>query len=454
MSIAPLVFTGLSKFSSDFQTIIDRAVSIAKLPVSAIENRQADLTQQKLLVANMGTAVGSLASSVGSLAALGESQGLVATSSNTSKVTATATAAAGAAYYAITDITSIARAAAETSVSGYATGDATAVSATGTMELTVGAETRTITLTPETNNLTGLRDAINDLGLGVTATVLTTGTSTNSYYLSVSASATGATTLKLTDDPAGAKTAILTTANQGANTEFKLNGVSVSKPGTLISDVVPGLTLVINDKTSVGETVGITIAADRSKLASALQGLVNAYNGAASQVNGQIGPGAGLLSGDSLVRDVRNAMLSLVNYTGEGDIQTLTELGIELSNTGQMSFNSDTFGALTSDQVSQAFEFLGSATTGLGRVKQVFTAISDPITGTARIQEDQIDATNKRLGEQVDAMTARISIMQLSLRAKLQQADTLLASLDSQQTLLTASVESLTFSSFGKRSNG
>src|SRR5438477_555965 len=83
-----------------------------------------------------------------------------------------------------TGITSIAEAAAETSQSGYADSTATAVSSTGTVKLVIGAVERTIVLTPATNNLVGLRDAINNLGVGVSATVLTTGTGVDPNYLS------------------------------------------------------------------------------------------------------------------------------------------------------------------------------------------------------------------------------------------------------------------------------
>jgi len=51
-----------------------------------------------------------------------------------------------------------------------------------------------------------VRDAINNLGVGVTATVLTTGTGANPNYLSVTSNTAGATTLQLFDDPTGTNT--------------------------------------------------------------------------------------------------------------------------------------------------------------------------------------------------------------------------------------------------------
>jgi hypothetical protein len=46
-------------------------------------------------------------------------------------------------------------------------------------------------------------------------------------------------------------------------------------------------------------------------------------------------------------------------------------------------------------------------------------------------------------------MTARVNAMQATLSAKLQAADTQLAQMQSQQQLLTSTIQSLNFTSFG-----
>jgi flagellar capping protein FliD len=146
-------------------------------------------------------------------------------------------------------------------------------------------------------------------------------------------------------------------------------------------------------------------------------------------------------------------MTSLVQYTnGTGDVQNLASLGIELSATGQMSFDSSKLEALTDSQLHDALGFLGSATTGLGQLQSSFTQISDPISGTIKAQTDQFDATNKRLTDQISTLTDRINAMQAGLQLQLSAADSLIASLNSQQSLLTSSIQSLNFSSFGYNS--
>lgn len=451
MSLTPLAFTGVSTFSNDLQTILSRATSIASLPIQALQNQQKDIVQQKLLVTNLNTAVATLASSVSNLGNIGRQKALVASSSDSATVTATNISAPGPAVYTISDITSVAKAAAETSA-GYAD-TASAVSSSGTVKLVAGSSEYTIDLTGR-NNLTGLRDAINNLGAGVTATVLTTGTGATPYYLSVTANNPGATTLQLIDDPGGAATSLLSAGNQGADTVFKLNGVDVRKNTTLINDVVPGVTFNILDTTSGGETVNVTVASSRSQMASALSDFVNAYNGVADQVNAQVGRNAGLLSGDFLIRETQDKLRGLASYTGaSGSVKGLADLGIEFDSGGVATLNQTTFNNLSDSQISDAFNFLGSTTDGFGGLAAGLVNISDSATGLAKIQLDNYDAADRRLSDQIATLTGRASEMQKSLAARLQAADALLASLQSQQSIVTAQINSLNYTLYGKQTN-
>jgi flagellar hook-associated protein 2 len=447
--IQPLVFTGISQYSQDFQAIMDRALQLGSLPLRQLQNQQADLQERKVLAGNLSAAVAELTSSISSLGTLGDNQALTAKSSNTAAVTATVTGASQATSYTVTDISSIARAASESSLTVYPDASATAVSTTGTVRLTVGSQHVDLTLAPGKNNLQGVRDAINAANAGATATILTT---TAGAYLSVASNNLGATTLTLTDDPTGANTNLLTSTNQGANTVFVLNGVPVSEPSTQINNVVPGLTLSITAKTTPGETIDITLQSDRSKLSSALQGIVSRYNSVATQVNAQIGPTAGLLSGNSIIRETRAAMTRLVNHrASSGSVLSFAELGISLSQTGQMSFDGSRINGLSDSQLQDAFEFVSSGVAGLANVKAAFSQLSSPTDGIIRAQINQFTAADQRISRQVTDMTTRLNLMQTTIQAQLQAADAALARLESQQNVLTASIESLNYTTYGKK---
>ncbi|MBI4903219.1 MAG: flagellar filament capping protein FliD [Acidobacteria bacterium] len=448
MSLSPLTFTGVSTYSTDFQTIMNRASAIAALPIKALQNQQTDLLQQKLLVSNLSTAVADLASALENIGTVSASKSLAASSSNTAKVTATNVSADNAAVYTISEISSISQAASETSVLGYA--DSGAVSATGLVQLKVGSNTYNLDITSR-NTLAGLRDAINEQNAGVNATVFTTGTGATPNYLSVTASLAGATTLTLTDDPGGAAVELLTATNQGADTDFKLNGVAVKKQTNFINDVVPGVTFNILGTTSGVETVSVTLTSDKSRLSSALSSFVSAYNTLRTQVSDQVGEAAGLLSGDYLVREVQSRLRTLTNtYETSGTVHSLADLGITFESTGEAKFDSSVVTNFSTTQLEDAFGFLGTTTTGFAGLAADFEDISASVTGLAQIQLDNYETENQRLTDQIAVMTARATEAQKTLQAQLQSADALLASLQSQQSILTATIQSLNYSLYGK----
>lgn len=566
MSIAPLTFTGVSTFSNDFQTILTRAVQIANLPVTALTNQQTDIQSEKVLAANLNSAIASLGSSLGSMATLGKSKGAVATSTDSDVVTATVSGASSATY-SITNVTSVARSASETSLTGYAgmqvaaaytplTGDASTpdqqsltftindssgtpqsltvpltatatdlslagavsainsalqaasnsalhgitaaagtaagtiaftsnsgssfdvtfgaeagvnttggfaaatetstappVSKTGTLALNIGGTVTPIVLAAGKNNLAGLSEAINDLNLGVTASVLTTGAGTLPNYLALSANQTGLTTMTLVDDPSGTSTSILSATNQGADTVFQLNGLDVTRSSTTVNDLVAGVTFNFKGLTAASETVDVSVASDKTQISTALQSLVTNYNSLSGLVNAQIGSAAGLLSGSPLITQTRQAMFSLLNSSSDtGSVKSLTDLGIELDSSGVMSFNTTTFNALDSTQITDGFSFLASTTAGPAAMQSQFTQLSDPVTGVIKSQQDAWDASDKRITASVADLTLRINAMQTALQSKLQVADSLLASLASTQSVLTASIQSLNFTSYGYQS--
>jgi flagellar hook-associated protein 2 len=450
MGLSPLVFTGVSDFSDDFQAILNRAVSIARLPLVQLQNEQSDLLTKKQLLTELRSAVAGVASALEALGAAGRTRALAASSSNTARVTVSLNGATQAGSFTISEITSVAKAASETTATGYATADQTAVSPDGVLELVVGSNTYQIDLTGR-NNLNGLRDAINGLGAGVTAAVLNTGTGGTPYYLAITANSPGAQTLQLRETSGDPGSNLLTTANQGANAVFKLNGLDIVRSGNVISDVIPGLTFTIVSQTDPGETVELKLFSSRSTLATKLADLASAYNRLRTAVNAQIGKAAGMLSGDFLVREIQQSLRELAAYESTGAVRRLADLGLEFNEEGEISFNSSKFYSLSEAEIAAAFDYLGSETSGLGGLSQNFKQISDPISGLIKLQQDQYDAADERLSRQIDELTSRIEFMQLSLSAKLQQADTLLAQLESQQVLLEASIKGLELALYGKK---
>ena len=447
-SIAPQRFTGVSSFSADFQAILTRATQIASVPIQQLQNQQGTLLSKKQSVASLNSNLQGLTDAVENLGELGRTRAVSLSSSNSNKVSVTSDGLSTSASYTITQITSVAKASSETTLTGLATADATPVDSDNALELVLAGQTYALDLTAGGNNLNSLAAAINASGAAVRATVLNTG---NGNYLSVTANSPGEQALQVRTTAGEADSNLLTATNQGANARFKLNGLDVVQTDNVISGVVPGLTFTILGTTAVDETITVAARSNRGDLATGLGAFVRAYNATRGELQKHIGETAGLLSGDYLIGEAGRTLHKLTGYQADGGVvKSLSDLGIEADKTGVLSFNSTKFYALGTAAVEGAFDFLGSKTTGFGRLSATVDQLSNPISGLLRTQQDSYDASDRRIQKQVDDITLRIERFQSGLTLKLQQADALLASLQSQQTSLEASLKAVNFATYGK----
>ncbi len=345
-----------------------------------------------------------------------------------------------------TDLLSNTGSGTETSTATYADPASTPVS-TGTMTLVSGSQTYTFQLT--SNSLTSLRDQINAQNAGVTASILTT---SGGNYLSVAANNTGATTLQLYDGPSATGTDLLSNLNQGTNAEFHLNGIDIQQAGNTVNSVIPGVTLTLQAPTNTAAT--ITLASDPTQLSSALQDFVTNYNAVSSAVASQEGTSGGALAGDTTVNGLQTLLNQMSAHTvSSGTVQSLSDLGITFSETGQASFNQTTFDSLSQTQITDAFKYIGSPTTGLGAFSQSLAGFSDPVTGLIESEVNGLTQSDTHLQSQISAMNAKISSLTASLTAQFEKADALQAELQSQQQALTASLQGLSLVLYGKNLN-
>src|SRR5437588_12649320 len=99
MGTSPLVFSGVTSFSSDFETILTRAVSIASLPLKSLQNRQVDIAQKKQILVSLNGVVGDAGASIAALGSLAQKKALAAISSDTTKVSVVNSGATAAGSY-------------------------------------------------------------------------------------------------------------------------------------------------------------------------------------------------------------------------------------------------------------------------------------------------------------------------------------------------------------------
>ena len=231
---------------------------------------------------------------------------------------------------------------------------------TGASFASNGNGTKTVTIDPSNNSLAGIRDAINNAGVGVTATIVNDGSSAP-YRLSLSVTATGKTnTLSLSvtgdsalkallnHDPAatGANQALFETA-AAQNAEFTIDGIAVSKPSNSINDAIPGVTLSLLKK-NVGTPTSINVARDTGTVVASVNAFVKSFNDInqtlkdASSYNAATGT-ASILNGEASVRAVSNQIRSVLSAPLAGGASTFTllsQVGVTVQKDGSFAVNS------------------------------------------------------------------------------------------------------------------
>lgn len=533
-------FTGISQYADDFQSILDKAVQAAQVPVTQLETQDSAVLSQESALGTLNTDVANLATDVQNIGQLASSQAIGATSSDPSVVSVAADNPTSAGTYTINSVTSAASAASEISTASYADASTTPLSkmtlvvggkstsfaltsnnlnglvqqinslnagvtasvvtsngssslsitsnsgaqsiqlydaptATGidlltdtgsgteqstatyasasstpvsapTFTLQSGSETYTLQLNDGNDDLQGLENAINSSGAGVTASILT---APDGDYLSVQANSTGATTLALYAGSTASGTDLLTDTNQGSDAVFELDGIKVDQASNVINNIIPGITFTLQGSSSTPVT--LTLATDPTQLSSALQQFVSDYNTLQTALSQQVGQSGGALVGDTMVSQIQQTLQQMVSYTSSaGGVQSLADLGVEFSETGQASFDSTTFNALSQAQISDAFKYLGSTTTGFGGFSQQLTQLSDPVTGLIQDEITGLQQTNTDLQNQISTMNTQITNLTNSLTQQYEAADAQQAELQQQQSDLGDYLEGLDLVLYGK----
>ncbi len=430
----PVSFTGVSKFSDNFQTLLERSFTVANLPVKNLQTEQTIQLAKQQELGNLATDVRGLRDAFSTLGVRAAQGAISASSTDSSVATIVITGSPSAISFDL-DVTSAAAAAQETSTASVADSAVDTLAADGLFTLTVGSQVTAIDLSQSglDNTLEGLRDYVNSNDLGVQATIINTSSDVENpaYHLTLTADDTGATTLSLTDS---GEQQLLTQVNQGTNAVFTVNGVPVTNSGNTIVDFAPGLTLTIID----AGAATVAAKADIANLSNALTAVATQYNAVVSRVVSHIGDGAGVLSGDSLIRETQSALRELTGRLGDGSVFSMADLGLELDDTGALSFDPAKFSKTAGNDFSGVLHFLGDTASGFaGAAYQRLSNLSDPVTGQIQTAIQFLQSSDKTLQTQIETAQERVDQLIKNLEDRFAAADVLLAELESQQALLT-----------------
>ncbi len=423
----------------DTNSIVDKLVAIESRPITANSMRQAALTVQISAIGSLISQIKALATSASTLASGAVANSIVTTPSG---ITATAGSGATAGRYAIT-VTTVASAARARS-GAFATPNDTV--AGGTINLTVKGVAKTIAITAN-SDLGSVATQINQAGVGVTAAVVSNGTS---YFVSITNRDTGKPIgsgptggLTIDADPTGLALAVTQNAT---NAVFRVDDLDVESQVNDVTTAIPGVTLSIKGVQLTASD--LVIGRDSTASGNNIQGFVDSYNAIMAVLTKSLRPDprGGANAGDkingTIVLDLQRRMHSLLStqVVATGTYRTLADIGVKLQNDGTLLLNKTLLTTAIATDAAAVNAVFSTSTTGLAaQTSTLSTTYTDVVSGQLIQRQSSITKSIADLKISNEKLTRSVNSFKDNLLRRFSHMESLMSKYNAVATYITNS---------------
>ena len=311
---------------------------------------------------------------------------------------------------------------------------------------------------------------INLEGVGVTASVINDG-GANPFRISFSSQFSGTAGRALIDT--GGLDLGLTTLSEGSDAVVFYGSADPAKAILLTSstntldDVVTGVTIDL--KRTSSDPIELTVARDNEAAEQAIEGLVEAFNGAIDSITSATffdseTEASGALLGDSTAAAVRSALLRTVQGEAqgvEGDFQFLFQVGVRIGSGSKLEFDRDRFRAaldedfenvrdlfaaqtreatadielapgVTTPNTEESFSALGLA----GQLQRLVDSMTNSIDGLLTQKDQTLDAQIDLQEDRIERIDRQLASRRAVLEQEFIAMEQAIASLQQQQAAL------------------
>ncbi len=468
----------------DVQGLVSQLMTLERQPIDKL-NTQVSSYQTK--ISSFGTISGLASSLQTSLQSLNSNfQGYTATPSDTSVFSASAASTAAAGSYTL-DVANLARSqslvAAGQASSTTAIGDGTPTTISfdfGTIDISPtnshnggtlsngtytnadfvsnGSGIKNITIDGTNNTLQGIRDAINNAKVGVSATIVNDGSGTP-YRLALTSEKSGVSnSLKistsggdgtldalLANDPAGVQHLNQTAAAQNAN--LTVNGIAITSPTNTVTDAIQGVTLTLSKPTTT--QTNLTVAHDTAAIKTAVSGFVDSYNALVSQLKSRSAFGSSTdttkpaLAGDGTVRLMLSQLHGIFNVGASGGTLTsLSQVGITSQADGTLKLDSSKLNSAMTSNFSDVTNLFTSATGFSTRLKAWTDSALAP-GGLIDARTQSLNTSITGYNNQISKLEVRMAILQKQYTKTYSDLNVMLTNMSGTSAYLTQQLANL-----------
>lgn len=462
--------TGLSGSGIDTSALVTAIMNEQKIPLTSLNTKKEITTAYKDFFTALNTKTATLRDAAASLTDVDAFRKYAATSSDTTKLTASAGDASVAGEYSI-NVESLAQ---KQVISSTSFNSSTKYDESNLPdEFTINSNVIRVSdlgLSDEAtvgDALIAISKAINSLeGSGVQASVIQTSTGMKSLVLTASEAglANGVDASFIGSNPSWG----FVEKQAAQDAHIIVNGIDIYSSTNTVEDGIPGVKLTLTGKGS--STVKVN--QDIDGLTSKVQAFVTAYNDVVTTIRNNTqkstqnsdGTLSLTLQSDSLLRDLQSQVNNWMNQiVGDSDgFRILSDIGLEIDKgitsaslmTGKISFDSALFKEKMSENPTGVQKMLsGSTVTGDSRdgmatmFKDKLKLWTDSVDGFITTKIKGYSSEISFLSEQITSMSNRLDMKQAALEKKFANMEVMLSSLNSQSDYISNMLKSLTSSS-------
>lgn len=285
----------------------------------------------------------------------------------------------------------------------------------GTMHLTISGLSYDINYTSSTT-LSSLKDAINNTaGESVKASVLQVGT--GDYRLILTSNQTGQDQkITLSDSIGGTLNSKILPYDSNDNptgmqeiqaardASFEYNGINMTRSTNTITDIVTGVTINLLQDSG---NANISITQNTQAISDELSSFTQNYNSLRSQLSNMTTSDStagtvGIFNGDNTINSISREINQIITSMNKDNL-SLTQFGIDLNQSGVMSFNSTSFLAKFNQDPTALETFFSGSTKidsngNLTAIDGIFNSMDELLnkyTGTGGIISTLTNASTK-----------------------------------------------------------
>jgi len=319
-------------------------------------------------------------------------------------------------------------------------------------------KTKTIEIDSSHSTLADIRTTINNEKAGITASIVNDGSGNRLVITSNNTGLENALKIttedddtnntdnlglsRLTYDATTGGTLNMTETVAAQNATMKIDGIPISKASNTVTNALEGVTFNLLKASSPGSTTGLNIGQETSKIQTAVNAFVTAYNDLdkvirdATQYDAKNGISS-TLTGDATVRTVQSQLrntLGSVSSNSSIEFNSLSEIGISFQKDGTLSLNSGKLNSALSSSSEDVAE-LFSKDGVVGKLDGIIDGMLKK-KGLIDSRLDGINTTIKNIGHQRESILNRLEIVEKRYRNQFTALDAMVSSMNQTSTFL------------------